>query len=466
MTSVQFDLVVIGGGPGGYVAAIRAAQFGLKVALVEEDNLGGICLNWGCIPTKALLRTAELYRNFQHAEQFGLQVSEVGFEVKNIFRYSRKVAQRLSRGVAHLLKKNTVTVIDGHGKLLGNGQVQVTKGDQTTTLSAKHIVLATGASPKFLPGLDADGKKVWSYKHALAPDSIPSSLIVVGSGAIGLEFASFYQTFGAQVTVVEILEQILPNEDHEIAEHVQKAMSAEGLEFHTGARITDIQNTDCGLTMSIEKEGQELELSAAVVLSAVGVQPNVAGIGLEDAGVQIDDSGFIQTDAYCRTSVDGVYAVGDVAGAPCLAHKASHEAVLCIEKIAGQPEVESLNKDRIPACTYSAPNVASVGLTEQGALDAGYMVRIGRFPFQGNGKAVVLGEPAGLVKTIFDARNGELLGAHMVGPEVTELIQGFCIAQSLESTEQELLHTVFAHPTLSEAMHESVLSAYDRALHV
>jgi dihydrolipoamide dehydrogenase len=466
MSVSKFDIVVLGAGPGGYVGAIRAAQLGYKTALVEARHLGGICLNWGCIPTKALLRTAELYHSFQQAELYGLRATKVDFEIEKIFKHSRDVAKQLSRGVEQLLKKNSVTVIDGYGKLQGNGLLHVRREEEdVATLAAQSIIVATGSSPGFLPGLESDGKRIWSYKDALNPNSFPQSLIVIGSGAIGLEFASFYNVFGSKVTVVEILDQVLPAEDYEIAANVQTEMTAQGVTFHTGTRITESRSDKDSITLITEKDGRAVELTASTVLSAVGVNPNIENIGLEEAGVQLDSQGYIETDSFCRTSAQGVFAIGDVAGGPCLAHKASHEAMICVEKIAGLPDVQPLNRARIPACTYCSPQVASLGLTEQKALAAGYKIRVGRFPFKGNGKAVILGAAEGLVKTIFDEQTGELLGAHLVGPEVTELIQGFCIAQNLETTEKELMNTIFAHPTLSEAMYESVLSAYDRTLH-
>jgi dihydrolipoamide dehydrogenase len=461
MTDTSFDIVVIGGGPGGYVAAIRAAQLGLKVALVEKQHLGGICLNWGCIPTKALLRSAEVYEHFRHAADFGLVAKDFGFDLKKIVERSRGVAKRLNMGVGHLLKKNKVTVLNGHARLAGPGKVAVEGGG---TLAARHIILATGARARVLPGLEPDGRFVWTYKEALVPDAMPKSLLVVGSGAIGIEFASFYNSLGAKVTVVEMLPQVLPVEDEEIAAIARKSFEKQGMAILTGATVKELRKGANTVTAVIDQGGKTTEIEVERVISAVGIVGNVEDIGLEGTKVQVDRT-HVVTDEWCRTGEPGVYAIGDLAGAPWLAHKASHEGILCVEKIAGLPDLHPIDVRRIPGCTYCRPQVASVGLTEKKAREKGHEVRVGRFPFQGNGKAIALGEPEGLVKTVFDAGTGELLGAHMVGAEVTEMIQGYAIAKTLETTEAELMHTVFPHPTLSEMMHESVLDAYGRAIH-
>lgn len=467
MSDSNFDVVIVGGGPGGYVTAIRAAQLGLKVAVVERKHLGGICLNWGCIPTKALLRSAEIYRNMSHAADYGLTVEKAGFDLEKIVARSRKVSKKLTGGVGYLLKKHKVTVLDGEGKLAGPGKLEVTKdGKKVAALTAKHIILATGARARALPGLEPDGKFVWSYMEALVPDVMPKSLLVIGSGAIGIEFASFFRTFGADVTVVEMLPQVLPVEDAEIAALARKQFEKDGMKIVTGAKVTELKKGKDTVTAVIEDEkGAKSELTVERVISAVGVVGNIENLGLEGTKVKTD-RGCIVTDGFGRTGEPGVHAIGDVAGPPMLAHKASHEGVICIEKIAGLPDVHPMDKNRIPGCTYCHPQVASVGMTEAAAKAAGRKVRVGRFPFMGNGKAIALGEPEGMIKTIFDDKTGELLGAHMVGAEVTELIQGYVIAMGLETTETELMHTVFPHPTLSEMMHESVLDAYDRVIHI
>jgi dihydrolipoamide dehydrogenase len=463
--ATQFDLIVVGGGPGGYVTAIRAVQLGMSTALVEREHLGGICLNWGCIPTKALLRTAEIYRNIQHADDFGLHVEGVSFDVQKIVARSRKVATQLSGGVAHLLKKNKVTVFDGAGRLDGKGEITVSKdGAIVSELSAKKIILATGARARALPGLEPDGKLIWTYKEAMVPDVMPKSLLVVGSGAIGIEFASFYRALGAAVTVVEVLPRVLPVEDEDISAFAHKAFAADGMTIITSATVTKLDKGADKVTATIEADGKSSQITVERVILAVGIVGNVEELGLEGTGVAVEKS-HIVIDEWCRTGEPGVYAIGDVAGPPWLAHKASHEGIICVEKIAGIENVHPLNTNRIPGCTYCQPQIASVGLTEAAAVEAGHEVRIGKFPFAGNGKAIALGEAEGLVKTVFDAKSGELLGAHMIGAEVTELIQGYAIAQSLETTEAELMHTVFPHPTLSEMMHEAVLDAYGRVIH-
>jgi dihydrolipoamide dehydrogenase len=437
----------------------------MKAGLVEREHLGGICLNWGCIPTKALLRTAEIYRNIQNAAEFGLTVKDVGFDMKKVVKRSRAVASQLSAGVKHLLKKNKVTVFDGHGRLAGGGKLAVEKdGKAVATLEAKHIILATGARARALPGLEPDGKQVWTYKEAMVPDAMPKSLLVVGSGAIGIEFASFFQTLGSQVTVVEVLPRVLPVEDEEISDLARKAFEKQGMTILTSATVKALKKDKDTVTATIEQDGKSSSLKVDKVILAVGIVGNTDDIGLEGSKIKVDKS-HIVIDEWGRTGEPGVYAIGDVTGPPWLAHKASHEGVICVEKIAGVAGVHPLDISRIPGCTYCAPQVASVGLTEAAAKDLGHKVRVGRFPFMGNGKAIALGEPEGLVKTVFDAATGELLGAHMIGTEVTELIQGFAVAKTLETTESELMHTIFPHPTLSEMMHESVLDAYGRVIH-
>lgn len=461
----KFDLVVVGGGPGGYVAAIRAAQLGMKTALVEANHLGGICLNWGCIPTKALLRSAEVGHLIKHADQFGFKVNDFSFDFDSIVKRSRGVANQLSKGVQHLLKKNKVTVFDGFGKLAGKNKLSVEKdGKKIADLEALHIILATGARARTLPGLEPDGKLIWTYKEAMVPEAMPKSLLVVGSGAIGIEFASFYHNLGADVTVVEIMDRVLPVEDEEISVMAQKQFEKQGMKIKTGAKVAKLEKGADSVTCHVESGGKTEKITVDRVIMAVGIVGNVEDIGLENTKVKVD-RGHIETDEYLRTGEPGVYAIGDVTGAPWLAHKASHEGVICVEKIAGKNDVHPMKKTNIPGCTYCNPQVASVGLTEKAAKEQGYDIKVGRFPFVGNGKAIALGEPEGMVKTIFDAKTGELLGAHMIGAEVTEMIQGYVVAKTLETTEADLMHTVFPHPTLSEMMHESVLDAYGRAIH-
>jgi len=465
----NFDLVVVGGGPGGYVAAIRSAQLGMKAAVVEAQHLGGICLNWGCIPTKALLRSAEIFHYIQHAEAFGLSVQGASFDLKKIVERSRKVARQLNSGVSHLLKKNKVTVFDGFGRLdggeAGARKVAVEKdGKPVAALTAGHVILATGARARTLPGLEPDGKLVWTYREAMVPEAMPKSLLVVGSGAIGIEFASFYRTLGAEVTVVEVLDRILPVEDAEISAFAHKAFEKQGMKIMTEATVKALDKADDSVTATVEGGGKTEKITVDRVILAVGIVGNVEKIGLEGTKVQVDRT-HILTDEWLQTGEPGVYAIGDVVGPPWLAHKASHEGVICVERIAGLKDVHPLDTSNVPGCTYCHPQVASVGLTEAAAKEQGRKVRVGRFPFIGNGKAIALGDPEGLVKTVFDAETGELLGAHMVGAEVTELIQGYGIAKTLETTEVELMHAVFPHPTLSEMMHESVLDAYGRAIH-
>ncbi|MEJ5233217.1 MAG: dihydrolipoyl dehydrogenase [Geminicoccaceae bacterium] len=466
MAAERFDLLVVGGGPGGYVAAIRAAQLGMKTALVEREHLGGICLNWGCIPTKALLRSAEVFELLRHGKSFGLACDDPRFDLEAVVKRSRAVAGQLSRGVQHLLKKNRVTVFDGHGRLAGKGKLAVAlaKGGEAT-LEAPHIVLATGARARQLPGLEADGELVWTYKEAMVPKLLPKSLLVVGSGAIGIEFASFYRALGSEVTVVEVLPRILPVEDEEISAFAHKAFEKRGIRLLPNTTVKALAREAGAVRAVIATAGKSFEERFERVILAVGIVGNVEGIGLEGTGVVVEKA-HVVIDEWCRTGEPGVYAIGDLVGPPWLAHKASHEGVICVEKIAGLADVHPLDVSKIPGCTYCTPQIASVGLTEAQAKARGYEVKVGRFPFVGNGKAIALGEPEGLVKTVFDARTGELLGAHMVGAEVTEMIQGFTIARTLEATEAELVHTVFPHPTISEAMHEAVLAAFGRAIHI
>lgn len=466
MAETSFDIIVIGGGPGGYVAAIRAAQLGMKVALVERAHLGGICLNWGCIPTKALLRSSEVYHLMKHADQYGLKVGNVSFDLEKVVKRSRDVAAQLTRGVSALMKKNKITVVDGHGKLAGSGKVNVENdGKLIAGLSGKHIILATGARARTLPGLEPDGKLIWTYKEAMLPDSMPKSLLVVGSGAIGIEFASFYRTMGAEVTVVEVMDRILPVADEDISAFARKSFEKQGFKIHTKTQVTALKKGKNNVTATLETDGKTSELVIDRVILAVGIVGNTENIGLENTKIKVEKT-HVVIDKWCATAEVGVYAIGDLTGAPWLAHKASHEGVICVEKIAGVKDVHPLNVRNIPGCTYSMPQVASVGMTEKAAREAKYEVKVGRFPFMGNGKAIALGEPEGLIKTVFDAKTGELLGAHMIGAEVTELIQGYTIARTMEGTEADLMHTIFPHPTLSEMMHESVLDAYGRVIHM
>jgi dihydrolipoamide dehydrogenase len=476
-----YDLLIVGAGPGGYVAAIRAAQLGLKTALVEREHLGGICLNWGCIPAKALLRSADLLRDARRAGDFGLSIPcEIGIDLERMVTRSREVAARLNSGVAFLLKKNKVDVIWGEARIVGAGEVRVTKPSKPAvqpqpaepkgTLSegvyrAQHIIIATGARPRILPGLEPDGKFIWTYFEALKPAEFPKSLLIVGAGAIGVEFASFYRTLGAQVTLVEALRQILPSEDAEIAALARKSFERQGIEIMVSAKVAAVQKKDAGLAVTIEAaDGAQRSVAVDRVLSAAGVVANVENLGLERLGVKLE-RGAIATDGFGRTNIAGVYAIGDVAGGPMLAHKAEHEGVACVEAIAGQL-AHPLDKSLIPGCTYCHPQIASVGLTEAEAKAKGIATKFGRFPYIGNGKAIALGESEGLVKTIFEASSGKLLGAHLIGAEATELIQGFVVAMNLETTEEELIRTIFPHPTLSENMHESVLDAFGRVIHI
>ena len=465
MAEQNFDLAVIGAGPGGYVAAIRAAQLGMKVAVIEREHLGGICLNWGCIPTKALLRTSEINHLLHHLGEYGLSADNVKFDLEKVVKRSRGIAKQLSGGVAHLLRKNKITVIDGAGKLAGKGKLSVEKdGKPVGIFTAPHIILATGARARSLPGIEADGKLIWSYKEAMVPPVMPKSLLVIGSGAIGIEFASFFLNMGAAVTVVEIMDRVLPVEDAEISALARKSFEKQGMKILTGAAVKGVKKGADSVTVTVEAGGKSQEITVDRVISAVGIVGNVENLGLEGTLIKLDRT-HVLIDGYGRTGEPGVYAIGDLTGAPWLAHKASHEGVICVEKIAGLNDVHPMNPLNIPGCTYCRPQIASVGMTEARAKEAGYELKIGRFPFIGNGKAIALGEPEGLIKTVFDAKTGELLGAHMIGAEVTELIQGYVIARTLEATELDLMHTIFPHPTISEAMHESVLDAYGRAIH-
>jgi dihydrolipoamide dehydrogenase len=464
MSAKSFDMIVIGAGPGGYVAAIRGAQLGLDVAIVEREHMGGICLNWGCIPTKAMLRSAEVFHLMHRAGEFGLKAEGVGFDLDAVVKRSRAVAKQLSGGVAHLMKKNKVTVIMGEATLPAAGRVSVRTDAGTEELAAKNIVLATGARARELPGLEADGDRVWSYKHALMPRHMPEKLLVIGSGAIGIEFASFYNTLGAETTVVEVMDRILPVEDAEISAFAKKSFVKQGMTILEKSTVKSLDRGKDKVTAQIESAGKTAAHEFDTVISAVGIVGNVEGLGLEKLGVGIDRT-HVVTDAYCRTGVAGLYAIGDIAGAPWLAHKASHEGVMVAELIAGR-DAHPVKPDSIAGCTYCHPQVASVGMTEAQAKEAGHAVKVGRFPFIGNGKAIALGEAEGMIKTVFDAKTGELLGAHMIGAEVTELIQGYVVGRTLETTEEDLMNTVFPHPTLSEMMHESVLDAYDRVIHI
>jgi len=464
MAAKNFDLVVIGAGPGGYVAAIRGAQLGMNVAIVERENLGGICLNWGCIPTKALLRSSEVFHLMHRAKEFGLFVEKPNFDLGEVVKRSRKVAGQLSGGIGHLMKKNKITTIMGTAKLTGKGKVSVTTEKGVEELTAKNIVLATGARARELPGLEADGQMVWTYRHALQPPHMPKKLLVIGSGAIGIEFASFYNTMGADTTVVEVMDRVLPVEDAEISASAKKQFVKQGMKIMEKAMVKQLDRGKGTVTAHIEVGGKIEKHEFDTVISAVGIVGNVEGLGLEELGVKIDRT-HVVTDEYCRTGVEGLFAIGDIAGAPWLAHKASHEGVMVAELMAGM-HPHAVKPESIAGCTYCHPQVASVGYTEAKAKELGFDVKVGRFPFIGNGKAIALGESEGMIKTVFDAKTGELLGAHMIGAEVTELIQGYVIGRQLETTEEDLMNTVFPHPTLSEMMHESVLDAYGRVIHM
>ena len=464
MADTSFDLIVIGAGPGGYVAAIRGAQLGMKVAVVEREHLGGICLNWGCIPTKAMLRSSEVFHLMHRAKEFGLKADNIGYDLDAVVKRSRGIAGQLSSGIGHLMKKNKVTVFMGEATIPAKGRVSVKGEKGAQELTAKNIVMATGARARELPGLEADGDLVWTYKTALTPPRMPKKLLVIGSGAIGIEFASFYNTLGADTTVVEVMDRVLPVEDEEISAFAKKSFEKQGMKIMQKAMVKKLDRSKGKVTAHIEKDGKIRTQDFDTVISAVGIVGNVEGLGLEELGVKLDRT-HVVTDEYCRTSVDGLYAIGDIAGAPWLAHKASHEGVMVADLIAGK-HAHPVKPETIAGCTYCHPQVASVGYSEAKAKELGYDVKVGRFPFIGNGKAIALGEAEGLVKTIFDAKTGELLGAHMIGAEVTEMIQGYVIGRQLETTEEDLMNTVFPHPTLSEMMHESVLDAYERVIHM
>ena len=464
MAQDSFDLIIIGAGPGGYVAAIRGAQLGLSVAVIEREHMGGICLNWGCIPTKAMLRSAEVFHLMHRANEFGLSAEGISYDLDAVVKRSRGIAKQLNNGVDHLLKKNKVTAIMGSATLAGNGRVTVTTKTGTQDLTAANILVATGARARELPGLEADGDLVWSYKHALTPKHMPKNLLVIGSGAIGIEFASFYNTLGAKTTVVEVLDRILPVEDEEISAFAKKSFVKQGMDIREKAMVKRLDRGKGTVTAHIEQNGKVTTQTFDTVISAVGIVGNTEDLGLEALGVKIDRT-HVVTDAYGRTGVEGVFAIGDLTGAPWLAHKASHEGTMVAELIAGRSP-HPVKPETIAGCTYCTPQIASVGLTEAKAKAAGREVKVGRFPFLGNGKAIALGESEGMIKTVFDAATGELLGAHMIGAEVTELIQGYVIGQQMETTEEDLINTVFPHPTLSEMMHESVLDAYDRVIHM
>jgi len=464
MTAKSFDMIVIGAGPGGYVAAIRGVQLGLSVAIVEREHMGGICLNWGCIPTKAMLRSSEVFHLMHRAAEFGLKADKIGYDLDAVVKRSRGVAKQLNSGVGHLLKKNKVTTIMGEATLPAKGKVSVTTDKGTEELTAKHIVVATGARARELPGLEADGDLVWTYKHALVPPRMPKKLLVIGSGAIGIEFASFYNTLGADTTVVEVMDRILPVEDAEISGLAKKAFEKQGMKIMEKSMVKQLDRGNGTVTAHIETGGKVEKQEFDSVISAVGITANTEGLGLEELGATLDRS-FVVTDEYCRSGAEGVYVIGDATNGPWLALKASHEGVMVAEMIAGGTP-HPVKPESIAGCTYCHPQIASVGLTEAQAKEAGYKLKVGRFPFIGNGKAIALGEPEGMVKTVFDEKTGELLGAHMIGAEVTELIQGYVVGRQLETTEEDLMQAVFPHPTLSEMMHESVLDAFDRVIHI
>ena len=465
---IEYDVVVIGGGPGGYVAAIRASQLGMRAAVVEKEHLGGICLNWGCIPTKALLRAAELRHNLEHLSDYGIEITgNITVDLEKVVKRSRGVAARLSSGVAHLLKKNKVDVVEGTATLRvksADKHIIAIAGAKVSELHAKHVIIATGARARQIPNMEADGHQIVTYRDAMVPKTMPKSLIVVGSGAIGIEFASFYRDMGVDVTVVEAMDRILNAEDAEISNMAHKAFEKRGMTILTSAKLQKLEKTPQSVTATIEQQGKMQQISAERVIMAIGIVGNSENLGLEGTKVKLD-RGHIVTDGYGATGEAGIYAIGDVTGPPWLAHKASHEGIICVEKIAGASDVHKIADNTVPGCTYCRPQIASVGLTEAQAKDKGHKVKVGRFPFLANGKAIALGDDEGMIKTIFDEKTGELLGAHMIGPEVTEMIQGYAIARTLETTEAELMQTIFPHPTLSEAMHESVLDAYDRAIH-
>jgi dihydrolipoamide dehydrogenase len=470
MTNSEYDLIVVGGGPGGYVAAIRGAQLGMKVILIEGEHLGGICLNWGCIPTKALLRASEVHHIVKNLDEFGFSAKEISFDISKVVKRSRNVAKQLSNGVEHLLKKNKVELLNGFGKILDkNGQLRNVevkdKNGNVLNVAGKNVIIATGARARSLPNIEQDGNAIWTYREAMVPNDLPKSLLIIGSGAIGVEFASFYNDMGVDVTLVEVLDRILPVEDHEISTFAKKMFIKQGIKIKTSCKVLGVKKDATGIDVSIDTNGGVDTLKVDKVILAVGIIANTEGIGLEKTKIKTE-RGHIVIDQWCETDEPGIFAIGDVTGGPWLAHKASHEGVVCVEKIAGIKGVHPLNTHNIPGCTYSRPQIASVGMTQAEAESDGYEVKIGKFPFMGNGKAIALGEMEGFVKTVFDSKTGELLGAHMIGAEVTEMIQGYTVARTLETTEAELLSTVFPHPTLSEMMHESVLDAYGRAIHI
>ena len=470
MTNSEYDLIVVGGGPGGYVAAIRGAQLGMKVILIEGEHLGGICLNWGCIPTKALLRASEVHHIVKNLDEFGFSAKEISFDISKVVKRSRNVAKQLSNGVEHLLKKNKVELLNGFGKILDkNGQLRNVevkeKNGNVVNVAGKNVIIATGARARSLPNIEPDGNAIWTYREAMVPNDLPKSLLIIGSGAIGVEFASFYNDMGVDVTLVEVLDRILPVEDHEISTFAKKMFIKQGIKIKTSSKVLGVKKDATGIDVSIDTNGGVDTLKVDKVILAVGIIANTEGIGLEKTKIKTE-RGHIVIDQWCETDEPGIFAIGDVTGGPWLAHKASHEGVVCVEKIAGIKGVHPLNTHNIPGCTYSRPQIASVGMTQAEAESDGYEVKIGKFPFMGNGKAIALGEMEGFVKTVFDSKTGELLGAHMIGAEVTEMIQGYTVARTLETTEAELLSTVFPHPTLSEMMHESVLDAYGRAIHI
>ena len=466
MSDTSFDVIVVGGGPGGYVCAIRCAQLGLKTAVVERGRLGGICLNWGCIPTKALLRSSEIWHLMHRLNEFGFSADNFKFDIGKIVARSRAVSQQLSNGVGFLMKKHKITVIAGEAKLAGKGKLSITKDGKASEYAAKNIILATGARARTLPGLEPDGKLIWTYREAMVPPAFPKSLLVVGSGAIGIEFASFYRTLGAEVTVVEVLDRVLPVEDEEISTFAAKAFNKQGMKLKTGTTVTELKKGADNVTATLKaKDGKTETLTVDRVILAMGIVGNVENIGLEAAGIKVDRT-HVVANQWGETGVPGVWAIGDLVGGPWLAHKAMHEGVIVAERIAGVKGVHPLNASNVPGCTYCWPQVASVGLTEAKAKETGRKIKVGRFPFMGNGKAIALGEADGLIKTVFDAESGELLGAHMIGAEVTELIHGYVIAKSGELTEEDLGHTIFPHPTLSEMLHEAVLDADKKALHI
>ena len=470
MKNSEYDLIVLGGGPGGYVAAIRGAQLGMKVILIEGEHLGGICLNWGCIPTKALLRASEVHHIVKNLDEFGFSAKEISFDISKVVKRSRNVAKQLSNGVEHLLKKNKVELLNGFGKILDksgplrNVEVKDKNGNEVNVVG-KNVIIATGARARSLPNIEPDGNAIWTYREAMMPSALPKSLLIIGSGAIGIEFASFYNDMGVDVTLVEVLDRILPVEDHEISTFAKKIFVKQGIKIKTSSKVVGIKKDAKGIDVSIDANGVVDSLKVDKIILAVGIIANTEGIGLEKTKIRTE-RGHIMIDQWCETDEPGIFAIGDVTGGPWLAHKASHEGVVCVEKIAGIKGVHPLNMHNIPGCTYSRPQIASVGMTQTKAESDGYDVKIGKFPFMGNGKAIALGEMEGFVKTIFDNKTGELLGAHMIGAEVTEMIHGYTVARTLETTEAELLGTVFPHPTLSEMMHESVLDAYGRAIHI